>query len=216
MGLCKCIRCPQQGNYVVGKYYGWLYAIEEVNNGKKGFRVSDESGSRYRFLPEEYLLYFKDIVMADISMEIYIDRKRDLVFLPAFKHEAGYHVNLDIFEQLSYPYTSEDVGRIFFDMWEEHRNHPIVNAEDVERVTPYYKIITNGKEYKAFSGKRWMIYITFVLSENEIIIEYWYRKKSGFGRDITDKNIDRIVKLSSDNMTVGNAILEVFEEAGVP
>ena len=62
-----------------------------------------------------------------------------------------------------------------------------------------------------------MIGVTFITSENESIFAYWYRKKGGaFGLDTTDRRIERLITLSADNETIGNTILDVFGEAGVP
>lgn len=217
MGLCKCTRCPPQGKFVVGRYYAWRYSIAEKFFWKKGRHVTDEQGDGYTFSPRGFASCFKEMEAADLYMGIYIDRKRELIFVPKFKYEAGYHVSLDRFERLPFPYEAEEVGKTLLAVWEAYREHPVVSAEEKEHTTPYYKIITKGKGIRAFSERRWMICVTFITSENEIILEYWYRKKGGaFGRDTTDRNIGRIIKLSAGNETIGNAVLDVFGEAGVP
>lgn len=219
MGLCKCLHCPQQGEFAVGRYYDWLYSVAEKDFWNKGRSrsVRDEQEGRYTFAPKEYASCFKDIEAADVSMGIYIDRKKELIFVPEFRYEKGYSVSLDCFERLPFPYEAEEVGKTFLAVWETFRAHPVVSAEERERTTPYYKIVTKGKGFRAFSERRWMIDVTFITSENEVIFEYWYRKKGGaFGRDTTDRLINRIIKLSADNDTIGNAILDVFGEAGVP
>lgn len=217
MGLCKCTHCPQQGTFAAGSYYVWLYSMEEKSFGEKGRYVKDEQGDGYTFSPKEYVSCFKEIEAANLSMNIFIDRKRELIFVPVFRHEAGFAASLGYFERLPFPYEAGEVGKTFSAVYEEFRNHPVVSAEEVKRTTPYYKIVTNGKGFRAFSGKRWMIHIQFITSENEIIFEYWYRKKGGaFGCDATDRHINRIIKLPSDNEVIGNAVLDVFGEAGVP
>lgn len=217
MGLCKCTHCPQQGNFVVGRYYSWVHLVKENKFWHEGRRVTDEQGERYSFSVKEYASYFKDIEIPNFSMGIYIDRKCELLFVPHFRHEAGYSVSLDHFERLPFSYEAEEVGKLFRAVWETFRNHPVVKAEEVEGVTPYYKIVTKGKGFRAFSGSRWMIDVQFITSENEIIFEYWYRKKGGaFGRDTTDRHINRIIKLPADNKALGTAILDIFAEAGVP
>lgn len=219
MALCKCIRCPCQGEFVVGRYYDWLYAVREKDYWNKGRSVKDEQEERYKLSLQEYMSCFKDIEADNLAMGIYIDRKKELIFVPEFRYryETGYRVSLDCFEQLPFPYGAEEVGKTFLAVWETYRDHPVVSEEERERATPYYKIVTKGKGFRFFSERHWMISVTFITSENEIIFEYWYRKKGGaFGLDTTDRHIDRLIKLSSDNETIGNTILDVFREAGVP
>lgn len=217
MGLCKCVYLPQRGNFVAGRYYAWLYSVEDKKREEKSRSVTDEQGDRYVFSPKEYSYYFREIETADAAMGIYVDRKRELIFVPEFRYEKGYFVSLDCFERLPFPYEAEEVGKTFLAVWETFRNHSVVSVEEFEHATPYYKIVTKGKGFRAFSERHWMISVTFITSENEIIFEYWYRKKGGaFGRDITDRHINRITELSADKGTIGNAILDVFGEAGVP
>lgn len=217
MALCKCIHCPRQGEFVVGRYYDWLYSEREKDYWNKGRSVKDEQEERYKLSLQEYMACFKDIEADNVAMGIYIDRKKELIFVPKFKYEKGYRVSLDCFEQLPFPYEAEEVGKTFLAVWETYRDHPVVSVEEFEHTTQYYKIVTKGKGFRFFSERHWMISVQFITSENQVIFTYWYRKKGGaFGLDTTDRRIERIITLSADNETIGNTILDVFREAGVP
>lgn len=115
MGICKCYVSPNQGKFEVGRYYTWLKAVSK----EKGICVSDDNKEGTVFSPKEYRRFFKGIQCANISMSIYIDRDRELLFVPEFKHKAGYRVSLDCFSRLSLPYREEDIGRINMDIEKE-------------------------------------------------------------------------------------------------
>lgn len=213
MALCKCFACPKQGNFEVGKYYIWQYSAQNFS-GEKGIMVRDIDKSYIVFLYEEYTLFFKDIECANTSMNIYIDRKKELIFAPEFKCEIGYRVPLDYFSKLPLPYTQQDIGKEFQKTWEEYRNHLIVSQEERNQVIPYYKIIEKG--WRAFASKRWMLNVDFIISESEIIFTYWYKKqKSSFGLNVDDKVIDKVIPMSASSEEIGHTILELYEKAGI-
>lgn len=212
MGICKCYVSPNQGNFEAGRYYTWLKAVSK----EKGISVSDNNKEWTVFSPKEYRRFFKNIQCANISMSIYIDRNRELLFVPEFKHKAGYRVSLDCFNSLSLPYREEDIGKVFLEVWQKYRRHKVVTAKEVEQVTPYYRLVTNGKDYSKFALNRWMISVDFIVSEKEMIFIYWYKKKgSAFGVDASDRRIDRIEPMSASCEDIGRTVIAIFEEAGI-
>lgn len=212
MGICKCYVSPNQGKFEAGRYYTWLKAVSK----EKGISVSDNNKERTVFSPKEYRRFFKNIQCANISMSIYIDRNRELLFVPEFKQKAGYRVSLDCFSSLSLPYREEDIGKVFLEVWQKYCRHKVVTAKEVEQVTPYYRLVTNGKDYSKFAINRWMISVDFIVSEKEMIFTYWYKKKgSVFGVDASDRRIDRIEPMSASCEDIGRTVIAIFEEAGI-
>ena len=72
----------------MGKYYTWYYAVTKTQLKPKSVRDADKEN--FRFSPGEYSCYFKDIEFAGTNISIYIDRKKELLFVPKFQCEEGF------------------------------------------------------------------------------------------------------------------------------
>ncbi|MCH5343290.1 MAG: hypothetical protein J1E64_04560 [Acetatifactor sp.] len=99
MAICKCRVRPRQGNFEVGRYYTWYYAVTKTQLKPKSVR--DAEKENFQFSPGEYSYYFKDIEFAYTNIAIYIDRKKELLFVPEFRYEEGFGVSLSYFNRLS-------------------------------------------------------------------------------------------------------------------
>ena len=232
MALCKCFACPNQGRFEVGKYYDWRYAVSQTTSKQKANplanlfssgslgnsevkSVKDEDKTNFHFSAEEYALFFKDIQCDNTSMEIYIDRKNELLFVPNFTRETVFHVTLSYFSKLPLPYTEELIGQGFLKVWEEYKDYPIVSVKEAEEAVPFYKIVMKGKGWQSFVSGHWMIYVNFISSENEMIMKYWYKRGYAFENHASDRIIERIVPMSASCEEIGHAVLAVFGEAGI-
>lgn len=169
MAYCKCLLSPDQGNFEVGKYYIWYYSVQ-TNADQKGKMVRDMDKQNIHFLCEEYARYFNDIECADNSMNIYIDRKKELIFTPSLKSEAGFHVSTEYFSRLPVPYTRETIGKEFYEVWKKYHDYPVVTDEERKQITPYFKIIS--KSWSAFASRWYMLSVDFIPSEYEIMFTY--------------------------------------------
>lgn len=213
MAYCKCYTLPDQGNFEVGKYYIWYYSAQ-ANSGQKGKMVRDMDKQNINFSSEEYSLYFNDIECADNSIDIYIDRKKELIFTPILKFETGFHVSAEYFSRLPAPYTKETIGKEFYEVWKKYYDHPVVTDEERKQITPYYKII--AKSWSAFASRRYMLSVEFIPSEEEIMFTYWYRKeRNSFGLNADDKVINRVIPMSASFEEIGHTVLRLYEKAGV-
>lgn len=216
MALCKCFACPNQGRFEVGKYYDWRTLFSTGSTGSSEVKsVRDDDKTQFHFSAEEYVLFFKDIQFDNTSMEIYIDRKNELLFVPNFTRESVFHVTLSYFSRLPLPYTEELIGQEFLKVWEEYKDYPIVSVKEAEEAVPFYKIVMKGKGWQSFVSGHWMIYVDFISSENEMILKYWYKRGYAFENHASDRVIERIVPMSASCEEIGRAVLEVFKEAGI-
>lgn len=216
MGLIKCIVCPNRGNFESGKYYGWWYEVDNQYTKVRNLHIRDTSGENINFSVKEVNRYFRDIKCSNIDVEIYIDRKKELIFVPAFTHEIGYKTVLEYYDRLSPPYTEKDIGVMFQKVWEEHKNHAVVSERESELSTPFYKIVMKGKGWRSFTSGRWLISAEFILSENEIIFNYQHKKNgNSYGSDIYDRKIERIVTMSASDIEIGSTIIGIFQEAKI-
>ena len=213
MAICKCRVRPRQGNFEVGKYYTWYYAVTKTQLKPKSVRDADKEN--FQFLPGEYSYYFKDIEFAGTNIAIYIDRKKELLFVPEFRYEEGFGVSLSYFNRLPVPYTEESIGLEFKKVWEEYKDHPVVNKKEREEAVPYFKLATKGKGWRAFMSGRWLVNVQFVPSENEMMFTYWYKKGYYFGLDASDPEIERVLPMSASCEEIGRTVLTLFEEAGI-
>lgn len=213
MALCKCYACPKSGGFQIGKYYHWVYSPQTFS-GQKGRMVRDINKDNIVFEHQEYSLSFKDIEIANNCINIYIDRKKELIFAPEFKCEIGYHVPLDCFGKVSFPYTPYDIGKEFQEIWEKYKNHSVVSEEERKQTIPYYEII--AKSWGKFASARWMLNVDFIYSENEIIFTYWYKKeRNSFGINADDRVIDRVISMSASCEEIGETIIALYEKAGI-
>lgn len=125
-------------------------------------------------------------------------------------------MSLNYFQRLSVPYTEENIGQEFRKAWEEYKDHPVIRVKEAEEITPFYKIITKGKGWKAFASGRWMLKVQFITSENEMRFTYWYKKQGTyFGLDSDERVIERILPMEASCKDIGHTVLAIFEEAGI-
>lgn len=185
MALCKCFCRPGQGNFKTGEYYSWLYApgpaertahslIQKISDSRS---LRDGTGVMITFSPDDYSRFFRDVHRAATAISIYIDRKRELLFVTEFKQESSpFTIPSAYFCRLSSPYTEELIGQHFGRVWEEYKNHPEISTADARRLTPFYKTVTGGKGQRAFASGRWTLKAQFITSENEVYFTYLYKK----------------------------------------
>ncbi len=87
------------------------------------------------------------------------------------------------------------------------RLEPVLSGK--ENIIPAFKIITGGKGFLSFQRKRQLICATF---SERMELEYWYRKKRGFGIDKGDKEIKVYLPLESNADEIGKAIDTIYFE----
>lgn len=169
------------------------------------------------FSPDDYSRFFRDVHRAATAISVYIDRKRELLFVPEFKRESSpFTIPSEYFCRLSSPYTEELIGQHFWRVWEEYKNHPEISAADAHRLTPFYKTVTGGKGQRAFASGRWTLKAQFITSENEIYFTYLYKKQgTRFGLDSSDPVISRILPMQASFKEIGTTVLEIFKEAKI-
>lgn len=150
-------------------------------------------------------------------MRIYIDRKKELLLVPEFENEGYPHpMPLNYFSRLPFPYTEDSIGQEFQKLWEKHKTHPVVSVNEVEQITPFYKIVTKGKGWKAFASGRWMLNVQFIPSEGDLIFTYWHKKQGTYYSNYPDDCIiDSVVPMWASCEEIGHTVLAIFEEAGI-
>ncbi len=142
---------------------------------------------------------------ADIG--IYIDDKLHIAFIPSLYTEIGYAQSINYFKLLEPPYTFTDMGNLFIQVLNDMRLEPVLSGK--ENIIPAFKIITGGKGFLSFQRKRQLICATF---SERMELEYWYRKKRGFGIDKGDKEIKIYLPLESNADEIGKAIDTIYFE----
>lgn len=216
MGIIKCSVCPKRGKFEVERYYEWEYKVGEKAIEKSDLYIYDRSGTRICFSVKEVKRFFSEIQFGKTYIDIYIDRKKELIFVPVFTHEIGYGTTLDFYYRLTLPYTKEDIGQMFQEVWEKHKNHEVVTAKIVEQTTPFYKIVMKGKGWPSFTSGRWLISANYVLSDSKVNFQYNYKEKGySYGLNKDDRIIERIVPMPASNQEIGNSIISIFEEAKI-
>lgn len=141
------------------------------------------------------------------SIQIFVDDKGHIYFIPMLYTKAGFGMETEYYRELQPPYSLTDIGRCLLCVWNDMKLLPVLDEMKCNIATPAHKIITGGKGYLAFQQRRQMICVTF---RNEIDICYWYRQKRGFGVNKDDREIRRSLPLSSTAIEIGTAIDGVF------
>lgn len=141
------------------------------------------------------------------SIEIYIDDKQHITFIPTLHTKIGYAQSIHYFRPLEPPYTLADMGNLLIQVLNDMRLEPVLNGG--ENIVPAYKIIAGGKGFLAFQRKRQMISVTF---SERMKFEYWYRKKRGFGVEKSDKEIIVYLPFECDANEIGKAIDTIYFE----
>lgn len=142
------------------------------------------------------------------SIEIYIDDRLHIAFIPTLHTKIGYGQSTSYFKLLEPPYTLADMGDLLIQVLNDMRLEPVLNGG--EEIVPAFKIITGGKGFLAFQRKRQLITVSF--SEG-MKFEYWWRKKRGFGLDKGDKEITVYLPFECGADEIGRAIDTIYFEA---
>ena len=139
------------------------------------------------------------------GIEIYVSQKRDILFIPVLHTKPGFGKSIGYFQSLDWPYGYADIGNIFFRVMDDMKYEPILDG--TENITPAFKIITKGKGFLTFQKGRQMIYASF---EEGIFLQYWYRKRQGFGIDAGDKIIQSRLPYQCTAEEIGQAIDDIY------
>lgn len=141
------------------------------------------------------------------SIEIYIDDKLNIAFIPFLYTKIGYGQSTSYFKLLEPPYTFADIGNIFMQVFNDMRLEPVLNGG--EDIVPAFKIIAGGKGFLAFQRKRQLINADF---SDEMQFKYLYRQKRGFGLEKGDKEITISLPFGCEPDEIGQAIDTIYFE----
>lgn len=143
------------------------------------------------------------------SIGIFVSDTGTIDFIPTFNTKAGFGQETDYFHKIEPPYTFDKIGAMFIQVWNEAKRQPIIDSTLKTNRIPAFKIISGGKGYLAFQRRRQMVCALF---GKELLLQYWYKQKRGFGVNKGDKEITKKLPLNCSPFEIGKAIDEIYFE----
>ena len=143
------------------------------------------------------------------SISVFIKDNNVIDIVPSLYTDIGFGMQTEYYQELQPPYDVEHIGELFLLAWNETKDCQIICRASAKDIIPAFQLISGKKSYLSFQKNRQLIYVN--IQEN-LIFQYWYRQKRGFGIDAGDKIFQRELPLDASAKQIGTAIAELYFE----